>query len=130
MNLTIAREAEGPASGDRTGAGQTDAAFGRDERPGSRSEVIPTLLPILPVRGVVLFPASVVPVALERASSLELLDRALVDSKIIGVVTQRISSEDNPGPEHLYRVGTAARVLKLLRQSEEGAVVLLHGLQR
>ena len=76
---------------------------------------IPDVLPILPVRNMVIFPGTVIPLTVGRAASRKLLDESLPQSKIIGLVTQQNLEQDNPGPEDLYKVGVAAQVLKLMR---------------
>ena len=85
---------------------------------------IPDVLPMLPVRGTVAFPGALVPLTIRRPASLKLLDASLPQSKIIGIVTQRLIDKDEPEPDDLYHVGTAGLVVKLVRQGD-GAVVLV-----
>ena len=91
---------------------------------------IPSTLPILPVRNTVLFPGMIVPLTIGRPSSRKLLEESLAQSKIIGVFTQKDPAQEEPGPEGLHRVGVAATVLKLIRSSEEQAVVVVQALER
>ena len=67
------------------------------------------MLPILPIRGVVIFPGTMVPLSVRRPGSIKLLDESLPQSKIIGLVTQH-NDKETAGPEDLYQVGTAANV--------------------
>ena len=92
--------------------------------------VIPDVLPILPIREMVVFPGTVVPLTVRRESSLKLLDASLPASKVIGLVAQRDATKDNPAPEDLFDVGTAITVLKLLRQPDETIVIVVQALQR
>src|SRR6266404_3339673 len=108
-------------------AGQGTVAFGVDE---SRMPRIPEELSILPVRGFVVFPGTVVPLNVQRAASLKLLDDTLPRTKVIGLLTQRDETKEDPGPQDLYSVGTAALVLKLLRQEEDNVLVIVQGLRR
>ncbi|MGO8678200.1 MAG: endopeptidase La [Limisphaerales bacterium] len=85
---------------------------------------IPDVLPILPVRGTVAFPGALLPLTVRRPASLKLVDESLPQSKIIGILTQRLIDKEEPGPGDLYQVGTAGLVVKLLRQPD-GAVVLV-----
>jgi ATP-dependent Lon protease len=87
-------------------------------------DVIPEVLPILPVQEMVLFPGVVVPLAVSRPSSLKLLDDSLAQSKVVGLFTQREGATEEPGPSDIYSVGVAANVAKLVRQAD-GSVVLL-----
>jgi len=91
---------------------------------------IPGVLSILPVRGFVVFPGTVAPLNVRRPASIKLLDETLPESKIIGLVTQRDENKEDPAPQDLYEVGTAAIVLKLLRQSDDHVIALVQGLRR
>src|SRR2546428_13320323 len=90
----------------------------------SRTPQIPEELSILPVRGFVVFPGTVVPLNIQRAASLKLLDDTLPRTKVIGLLAQRDETKEEPAPQDLYSVGTAALVLKLLRQSEDHVLVI------
>jgi ATP-dependent Lon protease len=91
---------------------------------------IPDVLPILPVRRLVVFPGTVAPIAVQRESSRKLLDESLPQNKIIAVVTQRDADKDNPEPEDLYGVGAAVMVLKLVRQPDESVLIIGQALRR
>jgi ATP-dependent Lon protease len=91
---------------------------------------IPEELSILPIRGFVVFPGTVLPLNVQRAASLKLLDDTLPRTKVIGLLTQRDETKDDPTPQDLYSVGTAALVLKLVRQSEDHVLVIVQGLRR
>ena len=91
---------------------------------------IPNVLSILPVRGFVVFPGTVAPLNVRRTASIKLLDETLPQSKIIGLVTQRDENKEDPAPEDVYGVGTAAIVLKLLRQADDHVIALVQGLRR
>src|ERR1041385_8379796 len=107
--------------------GQGTVAFEVDE---GRMPHIPEELSILPVRGFVVFPGTVIPLNVQRAASLKLVDDTLPRTKVIGVLTQRDETKDDPSPQDLYSVGTAALVLKLVRQSEDNVLVIVQGLRR
>ena len=91
---------------------------------------IPSTLAILPVRGFVIFPGTVLPLTIGRAGSVKLLDETLPANKIIGLVTQRDENKEEPQPQDLYPVGSAAIVLKLLRQADDQVVIVVQGLRR
>jgi len=95
-----------------------------------QSVAIPDTLPILPIRNLVLFPGTVFPLTIGREGSRKLLEESLPQSKIIGIFTQKNPEHDNPSPEELQRVGVAASVLKLIRQSDESVVIIINGLER
>ena len=108
-------------------AGQGTIPLGVDE---SRTPQIPEELSILPVRGFVVFPGTVLPLNVQRAASLKLLDDTLPRTKVIGLLTQRDETKEDPSPQDLYSVGTAALVLKLIRQSDDNVLVIVQGLRR
>src|SRR6266704_1164862 len=91
---------------------------------------IPDVLSILPLRSFVVFPGTILPLTVGRAASIKLLDETLPQTKIIGLLTQRDETKEDPHPQGLYPVGTAAIVLKLLRQSDNHVVVVVQGLRR
>ncbi|EEF62764.1 endopeptidase La [Pedosphaera parvula] len=91
--------------------------------------VIPETLPILAIRGLVVFPGTVVPLTVRRPTSLKLLEESLPQSKVIGLVTQQ-TNEESPGPDDLYKIGVAANVLKLIRQPDGSAVIAVQAMRR
>jgi ATP-dependent Lon protease len=91
---------------------------------------IPETLSILPVRGLVVFPGTVVPLNIRRPATIKLLDETLPLTKVVGLLTQRDETKEDPAPADLYHIGTAARVLKLLRQADDQIVVIAQGLRR
>ncbi|MEO6969401.1 MAG: endopeptidase La [Chthoniobacterales bacterium] len=91
---------------------------------------IPSALAILPVRGFVVFPRTMAPINVQRAASIQLLNETLAQNKIIGLLAQRDESKDEPAVEDLYQVGTAATVLKLLRQADDHVVIIVQALRR
>jgi len=101
-----------------------------DARADSQRPQIPRELPILPVRNVVVFPGTVVPLAIGREKSKLLIDAVIAGDKLLGIFTQRREDIEDPGLDDLYRVGTAASVLKLLRMPDGSSSLLVHGLVR
>ena len=101
-----------------------------DKADGPGQPAIPGVLAILPIRGVVVFPGTVVPLTLGRPAALKLVDDNLPQSKIIGLVTQRNEEHEKPAPEDLYSIGVACQVLKLMRQPDNTIVLLVQAQQR
>jgi len=91
---------------------------------------IPEVLPVLPLRGIVIFPSQIHPFLVSRASSLKLINDVGENSRIIGLVAQKNPEEENPAAEGLYQHGTAVRILKMLKYPDESVRVLVHGLAR
>ncbi len=87
-------------------------------------------LPIVPLRDLVLFPRMIVPLLVGRPRSVSALEEVMHGDKIMFVVTQREVETQDPSPDDLYRVGTAVRVLQLLRLPDGTMKVLVEGLSR
>src|SRR5437016_14512416 len=77
--------------------------------------VLPHVLPILPIRNIVVFPGTVMPLNVGRAKSKALLDEVMPGDKLIGVVTQKNPDVEDPGYQDLYTVGVACVILKLFK---------------
>jgi ATP-dependent Lon protease len=95
-----------------------------------RAPKIPEELSILPVRGFVVFPGTIVPLNVRRPASIQLLDDTLPRTKVIGLLTQKDEAKEDPGPQDLYQVGTAALVLKMIRQADDHLLIIAQGLRR
>jgi ATP-dependent Lon protease len=91
---------------------------------------IPDEIAILPVRNMVIFPGTIIPLSIIRGKSRKLFDEILPEEKIIATICQKSPEIEDPAPDDLYTVGTAAIVLKLLRMEEGGQNVIVHGLAR
>jgi ATP-dependent Lon protease len=87
-------------------------------------------LPILPIRGIVLFPGMIVPLTIGRPSALKLVDSELPENKNLGLVTQRDELLDHPEPADLFLVGVSAQVVKLIRQPDGVVVLIVQVLKR
>jgi len=91
----------------------------------------PEILPVLPLRNSVLFPASVVPVNVGRARSVRLIEESFGrDRPTVAVVAQRSSDVEDPDFENVFHLGTVARVLKVIRLSSGNYSVVLQGIAR
>ncbi|HUA36289.1 MAG TPA: endopeptidase La [Candidatus Binataceae bacterium] len=91
---------------------------------------IPELLPVLPLRGIVIFPSQIHPFLVSRAASLKLIEDVGQTSRIIALAAQKNPEEETPAPEGLYPRGTAVRILKMLRYPDQSVRVLVQGLAR
>jgi ATP-dependent Lon protease len=98
----------------------------------SQSEVSAeqTLLPLLPLRDVVVFPHMVIPLFVGRPKSIKALELAMESDKSILLVAQRSAAKDEPSAEDLYDVGCVANVLQMLKLPDGTIKVLVEGVQR
>ena len=91
---------------------------------------VPEVIPILTLRSSVLFPGAITPITVGREKSMRIVREVDQQSGLLGAVLQRDSEVENPGPDDLYKVGTAARILKILEMPNGNLTVILHGLEK
>ncbi|AOV17348.1 endopeptidase La [Acidihalobacter aeolianus] len=88
------------------------------------------LVPVLPLRDVVVYPHMVIPLFVGRDKSIKALDRAMLDNKKILLVAQRSAEVDDPGPKDIHRIGTLSSILQLLKLPDGTIKVLVEGSER
>ncbi|MDO9349630.1 MAG: LON peptidase substrate-binding domain-containing protein, partial [Deltaproteobacteria bacterium] len=105
---------------------------GADKEEKGRDEkiVVPTELPILPLRGTVLYPDLILPIMVGRKRSVKLIDDAMDSNRIIGIVTQKRSETEDPKESDLYSVGVAALILRMIRELDGSQRVIVQGVSR
>ncbi len=105
---------------------------GADKEEKGRDEkiVVPNELPILPLRGTVLYPDLILPIMVGRKKSVKLIDDAMDSDRIIGVVTQKRSEVEDPKENDLYSVGVAALILRMIRELDGSQRVIVQGVSR
>src|SRR6266436_7190806 len=91
---------------------------------------IPDILPVLPLRGIVIFPSQIHPFLVSRPSSLKLIEECGQTNKVIALAAQKNPEDEQPAPEGLFPSGTAVRILKMLRYPDQSVRVLVQGLAR
>ncbi|MFA5298960.1 MAG: endopeptidase La [Lutibacter sp.] len=94
------------------------------------NEDVPSILPILPLRNTVLFPGVVIPITAGRDKSIKLIEDAYKGNKIIGVVAQKDESIEDPTTNDIYKVGTVARILRMLKMPDGNTTVIIQGKKR
>jgi len=94
-----------------------------------REKPMPEELPLLTLRNNVIFPLIAIPVSIGRDHSIQLIEDAMQKDKLIGVTTQKDPSVDFPGPDDIYRTGTLARILRLIRMPEGNLTVFVQGIK-
>ncbi|NKI31914.1 endopeptidase La [Croceivirga thetidis] len=93
-------------------------------------EILPETLPILPLRNTVLFPGVVIPITAGRDKSINLIKDANNGSKVIGVVSQKDESIENPEVKDINTLGTVARILRVLQMPDGNTTVIIQGKKR
>lgn len=95
-----------------------------------KNESLPDSIPILSLRNTVLFPGVVIPITAGRDKSIKLINDANKGSKVIGVVSQKDESVEDPKFEDVHKVGTVARILKVLKMPDGNTTVIIQGKKR
>ncbi len=88
------------------------------------------VFPILPVRNMVMFPKVIMPITAGREMSIKLLQEAQQNNELIGIVSQKNSSVENPEAEDLHAIGTLARIIKIIQLPEGNITAITKGYQR
>jgi ATP-dependent Lon protease len=102
----------------------------KDEKAKDEKIVVPNELPILPLRGTVLYPDLILPIMVGRKKSVKLIDDAMDADRIIGVITQKRSEIEDPKENDLYSVGVAALILRMIRELDGSQRVIVQGISR
>lgn len=88
------------------------------------------VFPILPVRNMVMFPNVVIPITAGREQSKKLLEEAQKNNNIIGIISQKNSNIENPEENDLFKIGTLARIVKIIVLPEGNITAITKGIQR
>ncbi len=94
------------------------------------SFAIPETLPIVPLRGMVVFPHMVLPIYVTRERSIAAIDDAMAGDRLVLLVAQREGDVEEPEPDDLHTVGTMAAVMRILRMGDGRVKVLVQGLTK
>lgn len=94
------------------------------------SEQVPEELSILPLRNTVLFPGVVIPITVGRDKSINLIKDAYKGDKIIGVLSQKNDTVEDPTVDDLNKIGTVAQIIKMLRMPDGNTTVVIQGKRR
>jgi ATP-dependent Lon protease len=119
--------AEGPETA--SGGGPPPA----DPRPAEEKDAtaeIPEVLPLLPVRDIVIFPYMTLPLFVGREGSIAAVDEALARDRYIFLATQKDPTVEDPKPEELYRTGTVAMIMRMLKLPDGRLKILIQGVTK
>ncbi len=113
-----------------TASGDSDT---EQKAPRSAPDVeveIPEELPILPLRGLVVYPQTTIPLTVGQPRSVKLVDEVVAGDRIIGLVASRDPDLETPGPDEIYGYGTLAQIHRLFRAPDGTIRLLVQGLAR
>ena len=91
---------------------------------------LPTTLPLMPVRDIVIFTDMLLPLFIGREKSVTAIEEAVAKDGFIFLVTQKDQGVDNPNPDQLYQIGTVGRVLRMLKLPDGRVKALVQGLSK
>ena len=100
------------------------------EQDSNEDSLISDDLPVLPLRGIVVYPMMWLPLTIGQERSIQLVEDALPQSRIIALVTSRDESLEEPSPAEIYEIGTAAQVHRVLKAPDGTIRLALQGLER
>ena len=92
--------------------------------------VIPEVLPILPLRNTVLFPGVVLPITVGRDKSIKAVSDVYKTDKLIGVIAQKDANIEEPEVKDLCKIGTVAKIVKLIKMPDGGTTIIIQGKKR
>ena len=95
-----------------------------------KSISLPTVLPMLPVRDVVVFPSMVLPIAVGREKSIRALEEAMTSERYIFVATQKNLQIEDPSPDDIYSIGSVCEVLQMLKMPDGTLKILIECVAR
>ena len=101
-----------------------------DDEEAISKESLPNSISILPLKNTVMFPGIVIPITASRDKSIKLIKDANLDSKLIGVVSQKDSKIQNPNINDIHSTGTVAKVLRVLQMPDGNVTVIIQGKKR
>lgn len=91
---------------------------------------IPEELPILPIRGIVVYPQTVIPLTVGQPRSIKLVDEVVSGERLVGLVTSKDPELESPGPDEVHKVGTLASIHRLFRAPDGTIRMLVQGIAR
>ncbi len=96
-----------------------------------QSEVnLPQIIPILPLRGLVVYPKTAMPLTVGQPRSIKLIDEVMAGDRVIGVITSKDADLENPQPDDLYQIGTMATIHRMFRAPDGTIRLVVQGLSR
>ena len=101
-----------------------------DDEEAISKESLPNTLPILPLKNTVMFPGVVIPITASRDKSIKLIKDSNVNTKLIGVVSQKDSKIQNPNLNDIQSTGTVAKILRVLQMPDGNVTVIIQGKKR
>jgi ATP-dependent Lon protease len=129
MSDQIERDEQSPEAED-VKEKQEDIQIRDEEHSEEREPEIPAELPILPLRGLVVYPQTAIPLTVGQPRSMKLVDEVVGGNRLIGLFTAKNPELELPGPNDIYQIGTLAAIHRLFRAPDGTIRLLVQGLAR
>jgi len=132
IDTAVSGEDEEPRTLDVTDSGAEDQQTGEEkpEKPPESEFESPEELPILPLRGLVVYPHTTIPLTVGQPRSIKLVDEAVAGDRLIGLVASHNPELETPGPDEIYGYGTIAQIHRLFRAPDGTIRLLVQGMAR
>ena len=124
------RSTTGGRDHDRGAASMSDIAFELPDDTETDEVELPAVLPVLPLKEMVVFPQSMTPLAIGQERSVRLIDDVVAGDRLLALVTAKDSSIETPGWDDIHEIGTVAIVHKMIKVPDGTQRILVGGLQR
>src|SRR5258708_30191662 len=108
------------------GSEEEDSRRGKDDDRLS----IPDVLLVLPLKETVIYPFAVQPLGVGQERSIRLIDDVMRGDRLVGLVAQKSAETEQAGPEDIFRIGTVARVARMIRMPDGTIQIIVQGLER
>jgi ATP-dependent Lon protease len=101
-----------------------------DEDESVKNEKLPNVVPVLPLRNNVLLPGVVIPISVGREKSIKAVKKAYKGSKYVAVLAQKDVNNEEPDFKDLYKIGTIAKIIKLINMPDGVPTIILQGIRK
>ncbi len=101
-----------------------------EDEEDEQERTVPDELPILPLRGLVVYPQTAIPLTVGQPRSIRLVDDIMAGDRLVGLVASKDPELESPEPDDIYRVGTLASIHRLFRAPDGTIRLLVQGLER
>jgi ATP-dependent Lon protease len=101
-----------------------------EEKTGDSQLTIPDIVPVLPLRDIVVFPFMIVPLFVSRDRSVKAVDQSLSDKRLIFLLSQKNMEQEEPSIGDLYKMGTVSVIMRMLKLPDGRIRILAQGLSR
>ena len=105
-------------------------SFSDQDIENEKELVVDDIIPILPLRNTVLFPGVVIPITVGRDKSIQAVKASYNKDKLIGVVSQKDGNVEDPTPADLCKIGTVAKIIKMIKMQDGGTTIIIQGKKR